>query len=59
MVDAGELVIAYGSRKVENKVYQSLSWEEGGVHYNMDVFDSDLTADQMAGMAVEIIEGHS
>lgn len=55
-MDAGKLVISYGSEEVTNQVYQGVSWEQNGICYYMNSFDSSLTAEEMVQMAGEIID---
>ncbi len=55
-IDAGELVVSYGSQSVEDKEIQSLSWKQGDIRYGLMLFDSSMTGEDMAGMAGEIID---
>ena len=51
----GELVFSYGSSKVEISEVQSVTWRNNGIKYNLMQIDGKLSADELAGMAEEII----
>ena len=53
---SGELVISYGSDKVEDKTFQSMLWEQNGVTYLISGFDTGLDAQAMFDMAAELIK---
>lgn len=55
-IASGELNLAWGADKVEISNFQSLTWEQDGVQYNLYGFDLDLTQDDLASMACELIE---
>ena len=52
----GELVISYGSDEVEDKMFQSVLWEQDGATYLISGFDTGLDAQAMFGMAAEFIQ---
>ena len=53
----GELVISYyGSDEVEDKMFQSVLWEQDGVTYLISGYDTGLDAQAMFGMAAEFIQ---
>ena len=52
----GELVISYGSDKVEDKTFQSVLWEQDGATYLISGFDTGLDAQTMIDMAAELIK---
>lgn len=52
----GELVISCGSDEVEDKMFQSVLWEQDGVTYLISGFDTGLDAQAMFGMAAEFIQ---
>ena len=52
---SGELVFSYGLDKVEINQVQSVSWEKDGVCCQLLQIDGKLTANELAGMAAEII----
>ena len=52
----GELVISYGSDEVEDKMFQSVLWEQDGVTYLISGCDTGLDAQAMFGMAAEFIQ---
>lgn len=54
-MDAGELVISYGSPEVEDNEIQSLVWQEDGISYTLMLFDSAATSSELVQMAEEII----
>lgn len=56
MMDAGELSMSYGSDQVEDKISQMVSWKDNGIRYDMLIWDSTLTAEDLAQMAGEIID---
>lgn len=51
--------ISVGSDEVEVEVYQSVLWIRDGVVYDLFGFELPLTADQILGMAKEIIESRT
>lgn len=51
----GELVISCGSDEVEDKMFQSVLWEQDGVTYLISGFDTGLDAQAMFSMAAEFI----
>ena len=54
---SGELVISYyGSDEVEDKMFQSVLWEQDGVTYLISGYDTGLDAQAMFGMAAEFIQ---
>lgn len=53
--DAGELNIAYGSEKVELKIFEQYSWQDGGLYYTLGVFDCNLGEATMKDMAEQIM----
>lgn len=55
--DAGKLFISYGTDQVEHKVIQSVSWKDNGLSYNIQTFDNSMSAEDMAQMAGEVIDG--
>lgn len=52
----GELVFSYGMDEVSIVEVQSVSWFKDGMYYQLMQIDGDLSADELAGMATEIIE---
>lgn len=54
----GHYYISFGAEDEELKVQQvsSLSWEDEGVNYLIQQFDSEMTVDELIDMASEIIE---
>lgn len=54
-VEAGDLQIGYGADKVTEQEYQFLRWEQDGIAYTLSGFDLGMTADELFGMAQEII----
>ena len=52
----GELVFSYGSSEVEIHEVQSVLWAENNIHYELMQIDGKLSADELAGMAKEIIQ---
>ena len=52
----GELVISYGSDEVEDKMFQSVLWEQDGVTYLISGFDTGLDAQTMFDMAAELVK---
>ena len=54
LIDEGSLVVSYGTDQVEDREYQFLCWENEGIHYILSVFDSRMTAENMAQMAGEM-----
>ena len=52
----GELVISYGSDEVEDKMFQSVLWEQDGVTYLISGFDTGLDAQAMFDMAAELVK---
>ena len=54
---SGELVISYyGSDEVEDKMFQSVLWEQDGVTYLISGFDTGLDAQTMFDMAAELVK---
>lgn len=51
----GELVFSYGSSEVEIHDVKSVTWVVGDMHYNLMQIDGELSADELAKMAKEII----
>ncbi len=54
--DSGAVEISYGTSEVEIKEFFYVGWVKDGIVYNLGGFDLALTADDMLGMAREIIE---
>ena len=52
----GERVISCGSDEVEDKMFQSVLWEQDGVTYLISGFDTGLDAQAMFDMAAEFIQ---
>lgn len=52
----GHYYISYGSDEVETQMVSSLSWEDEGVHYLIQQFDTHMTLDELTDMATQIIE---
>ena len=53
----GELVISYyGSDEVEDKMFQSVLWEQDGVTYLISGYDTGLDAQTMFDMAAELVK---
>ena len=53
----GELVISYyGSDEVEDKMFQSVLWEQDGATYLISGFDTGLDAQTMFDMAAELVK---
>ena len=52
----GELVISYGSDEVEDKMFQSVLWEQDGATYLISGFDTGLDAQTMFDMAAEFVK---
>ena len=54
---SGELVISYyGSDEVEDKMFQSVLWEQDGVTYLISGYDTGLDAQTMFDMAAELVK---
>ena len=53
---SGELVISYGSDEVEDRMFQSVLWEQDGVTYLISGFDTGLDAQTMFDMAAELVK---
>ena len=54
---SGELVISYyGSDEVEDKMFQSVFWEQDGVTYLISGYDTGLDAQTMFDMAAELVK---
>ena len=53
---SGELVISCGSDEVEDKMFQSVLWEQDGVTYLISGFDTGLDAQTMFDMAAELVK---
>lgn len=51
----GELIFSYGSSKIEINEVQSVTWEKDGIEYCLMQIDGQLSADELADMAEEII----
>ena len=57
--EAGKLNIAYDGRKgpeVDTSISSHVTWVQNGVTYSMMVMDGGLSAEEMFGMAQEIVE---
>lgn len=52
---SGELVFSYGSSKVEIIDVQSVTWTIDDMHYLLMQMDGNLTSDELADMAREVI----
>ena len=52
----GELVISCGSDEVEDKMFQSVLWEQDGATYLISGFDTGLDAQAMFDMAAELVK---
>ena len=52
----GELVFSYGSSEVEVIEVQSVSWTIDNMHYDLMQIDGNLSADELADMAAEVIK---
>ena len=53
----GELVISYyGSDEVEDKMFQSVLWEQDGATYLISGYDTGLDAQTMFDMAAELVK---
>lgn len=48
--------LAYGSSEVEVTVSESVSWEKDGVRYNLFGFETGMDAEEMFGMAEEMLQ---
>ncbi|MBS5545890.1 MAG: DUF4179 domain-containing protein [Lachnospiraceae bacterium] len=57
-MDAGELIISYGSPEVQDSEIQSLNWQADGISYGLMIFDSTITPAELVQMAEEIIGGN-
>lgn len=55
-VESGRLQIGYGTDKVEINEFSSVVWVKDGVRYDLSGFDVSLSAEEMFGMAQEIME---
>ncbi|TCL61051.1 hypothetical protein EDD76_101148 [Kineothrix alysoides] len=55
-LESGAVEISYGTSDVEIKEAYSVGWVKDGIVYNLGGFDLALAADEMLGMAGEIIE---
>lgn len=55
-LESGEMEISCGTVQVEKNEAYSVSWLKDAVVYNLGGFDLGLTADEMLGMAAEIVE---
>ncbi|MFR5640913.1 MAG: hypothetical protein ACLUDF_07840 [Butyricicoccus sp.] len=54
---SGELVISYyGSDEVEDKMFQSVLWEQDGATYLISGYDTGLDAQTMFDMAAELVK---
>ena len=56
VVEAGDLIISYGTDQVEERQVSSVSWISDGVLYILQSFDTELTEDEMVEMAREVME---
>lgn len=54
--ESGELVFSWGVDKACIKKVQSVSFAKDGIHYNLLQIDGNLSSDELAEMAKEIIE---
>ena len=57
--DSGHYFISYDSEKdtkAEEQEFSSVDWQEDGLDYSIQGFDTDMSAEDMVGMAKEIIE---
>ena len=52
----GELVFSYGASEVDISKVQSITWEKDGIKYCLMQMDGKLSAQELAGMAKEILE---
>ena len=57
-MDAGELIISYGSPEVQDSEIQSLNWQADEISYGLMIFDSTITPAELVQMAEEIIGGN-
>lgn len=55
-VEAGSLLISFGSSEVEEQLSSSVGWQADGVYYQLTGMDLSLSAEEMLTMATEIIE---
>ncbi len=55
-VDAGELVVSYGTEEVEESQISSVIWENEDVLYVLQSFNTSLTEEEMIDMAAEVIK---
>lgn len=53
---AGELAISEGSDEVENRQFQSVSWQKDGMSYSLYGFDTGLDAQTMLELASGLVE---
>ena len=54
-VDKGSLMVGYGSREKEYKVFEFAAWTDNGVRFAMIGFDMNLGSNEFFQMAEEII----
>jgi hypothetical protein len=55
----GHYFISYDSEKdvkIEEQEFSHVEWREGGLDYSIQGFDTDMSAEEMVGMAKEVIE---
>ena len=52
----GELTISYGSDEVEDRQFQSVSWQKDGMSYSLYGFDTGLDAQTMLELASGLVE---
>ncbi len=51
---AGELFISYGSSEREENLYQGISWDADGYHYNLFGMDAEMDVEELLEMAKQI-----
>lgn len=51
---AGELFVSYGSSEREENVYQGISWEVNGYHYNLFGMDIEMDAKELLALAKQV-----
>lgn len=53
--ESGELIFSYGSSDVEISEVQGVSWRIGNMHFSLTQIDGNLSAEELAEMAREMI----
>lgn len=54
--ESGEIIFSYGSDKIITMEISSVEWAENGISYNLMQIDGELSAEELADMARELID---